>query len=101
MAVSVSASADLGAVARAIESLPDVNPREIVPSVSEDALEGLKFSVCLPPHVASEVVRERLADRPGVAQVIERRTRVVIEGITGNRGNDSINSRYGQTQGFA
>ena len=99
--IQVGAGAHLGAVARAIESLRGVDPRQIVPSVSEDALQGLKFSVCLPPHVASEVVREHFADGPGVAQVIERRPRVVIEGITGNRGSDSINSRYGQTQGFA
>lgn len=77
--LQIAAGADQEAVNRAISDIRGIAPAEIVPTVSEAALDGLKFSTCLPPAVAIGVVRRRLADEPGVARVLGRRTRVVTE----------------------
>jgi ATP-dependent Lhr-like helicase len=55
----------------------------ILPRVNEEALDGLKFSECLPAEVATEVVRSRIADEQGIADVLGRPTKVVSE--TGTR----------------
>ena len=66
------AGASLDMVADAVRGLSDVDPRGIVPAVPEDALEGLKFSECLPVEVATETVQARLMDAEGVAGVVRR-----------------------------
>ena len=60
-------------------SLADAVPGRIVPQASEQALDGLKFSECLPPELATRVVQARLSDARGVAEVLERPTRIVYE----------------------
>jgi ATP-dependent Lhr-like helicase len=65
-------------VGRQIERLRVADQSRIVPEVAEAALEGLKFSECLPPEIATEIVRVRLSDEQGVAGVLARSTRVVI-----------------------
>jgi ATP-dependent Lhr-like helicase len=66
-------------VAGYLEDLVAVDPARIVPAVSEQALDGLKFSECLPPDLARHVVRTRLADVQGTAATLGRTTRSVIE----------------------
>jgi ATP-dependent Lhr-like helicase len=63
-----------------IHSLRAAPPEGIVAAVDERALEGLKFAECLPPGVAAAVVRARLADPSGVADVLQNPVRVVFEG---------------------
>ena len=46
----------------------------------EPAIDGLKFSECLPADLAARVVRARLADARGVAEVLGRATRTVVAG---------------------
>ena len=50
-----------------------------MPQASEQALEGLKFSECLPPELATGVVQVRLSDARSVARVLESSTRIVYE----------------------
>ena len=50
----------------------------IVPPVSDQALEGLKFSECLPPDLAVHVVEARLTDDRGTEDALSRPTRTVI-----------------------
>ena len=50
-----------------------------MPQASEQALDGLKFSECLPPELATRVVQARLSDTRGVAEVLERPMRIVYE----------------------
>lgn len=78
-AVRFEAGTVLDVVGRLIEELRDADPRQIVPTVNEDALEGLKFSECLPAEIATGVVRGRLADDQAVVDVLGRTTRVVSE----------------------
>jgi ATP-dependent Lhr-like helicase len=64
----------------ALRDLCATDPARIVPPVSEPALVGLKFSECLPPDLAARVVRARLSDSRGVAEVLGRATRSVVAG---------------------
>ena len=38
--------------------------------VDEKAIEGFKFSACLPPHLAIEMLQRRLADIEGARLVV-------------------------------
>jgi ATP-dependent Lhr-like helicase len=52
----------------------------MAPPVSDSAIEGLKFSECLPPDLAMRVVQTRLSDVVGTAATLGRRTRLVSNG---------------------
>ncbi|AGA26312.1 DEAD/DEAH box helicase [Singulisphaera acidiphila] len=62
-----------------LRGLADAAPGQIVPPADEQALDGLKFSECLPSGLASRVVQTRLSDIRGVAEVLERPMRIVHE----------------------
>jgi len=47
------------------------------PGVDESVLEGLKFSACLPPEMALEMLGERLADLSGAKQVLNQPARFI------------------------
>jgi ATP-dependent Lhr-like helicase len=51
----------------------------IKPIPAEDAIEGLKFSECLPPHVAAEVFCARFKDAEAVRNILGEPKRVVVE----------------------
>ena len=78
-AVQFPANFDLEVVEQHVRGLADAVPGQITPPASEQALEGLKFSECLPPDLATRVVQARLSDAEGVAQVLERPLRSVYE----------------------
>lgn len=52
----------------------------IEPLPAEDAIEGMKFSECLPPHVAAEVFCARFNDAEAVRTILAEPRRVVIDG---------------------
>ena len=68
---------DARAAEQLVQDLVDVVPEQIIPQASEQALDGLKFSECLPLDLATRVVQARLSDDRGVAEVQERSTRIV------------------------
>jgi ATP-dependent Lhr-like helicase len=47
------------------------------PQVEEAALEGLKFSRCLPKGLALTTLASRLRDEPAIRAVLDQRMRVV------------------------
>lgn len=49
------------------EALASVDWSAVLPAVSSNAMEGLKFSEVLPPDLATATIAERLADRVGAA----------------------------------
>jgi ATP-dependent Lhr-like helicase len=51
-----------------------------LPAISDDALEGLKFSVCLPDQLARTVLEQRAHDEEAVRWVKQAPTRLVSEG---------------------
>jgi ATP-dependent Lhr-like helicase len=68
----------IDAIASHVEDLVVVDPARVVPLVSEPALDGLKFSECLPPDLVMHVARVRLSDVRGVEAALGRDTRTVI-----------------------
>lgn len=53
-----------------LPGIEDVSCAE--PSVSDEALEQLKFAELLPPHLASATLAARMADRAGAAAMAAR-----------------------------
>jgi ATP-dependent helicase Lhr and Lhr-like helicase len=51
----------------------------IEPVPAEDAIEGMKFSECLPPHIAAEVFCARFNDAEAVRKIVREPRRVVVE----------------------
>lgn len=52
-------------------SLRDLATESLKPEVNAKAVEGLKFSQCLPPELALGVLRSRLTDEPHARGVLE------------------------------
>jgi len=53
----------------------------IRPVIDEDAFEGLKFSECLPDHLAVEMLEQRLSDAESTKKTLEQNERYV-SGVT-------------------
>ncbi len=56
-----------------------LSAERIVPVAAQDAIEGLKFSECLPPQIAAEVFCARFNDAEAVRRVVGEARRVVVE----------------------
>jgi ATP-dependent Lhr-like helicase len=67
----------LDAVQRAIEELRSRDAATLLPEVSQEALEGMKFSKCLPPALAVHVLGVRTRDPTAVEHVLEMPVRLV------------------------
>jgi ATP-dependent Lhr-like helicase len=63
----------------AVHLLHAAAPEGIVAAVDERALEGLKFAECLPPDLAVAVVRARLADLSGIANILDNPVRLLFD----------------------
>ena len=50
---------------------------EMIPLIDEAAIEGLKFSECLPLNFALDMLRARLQDPAAVRHALRRRPRMV------------------------
>jgi ATP-dependent Lhr-like helicase len=60
------------AVARAIA---EINPADARPSLPEDMVTALKFSLCLPDSIAAAVLGARMAVPDAIAEILSRPTR--------------------------
>jgi ATP-dependent Lhr-like helicase len=74
------ANVDLAAAQGSIGRLRAGDSPLLRPDVTEDALDGLKFSACLPKHLAGLVLQRRADDARAARWVIEQRVRSVTEG---------------------
>jgi ATP-dependent helicase Lhr and Lhr-like helicase len=68
------------AIGAPLDGLQWADPGSLVAPAGEQAIDGLKFSECLPRDLAARVVRARLADGRGVAGVLGRTTLSIIAG---------------------
>jgi ATP-dependent helicase Lhr and Lhr-like helicase len=66
------------AIGAAVVGLRGADPGSLVAPASEQAIDGLKFSKCLPTDLAVRVVQSRLTDARGVTGVLGRATRTVV-----------------------
>jgi len=63
---------------RAIATVRAMQPTDVLPNIDPAAVEGLKFFECLPPGMAVDVLRVRLADLPAVTAVMKEPARTVV-----------------------
>jgi ATP-dependent helicase Lhr and Lhr-like helicase len=49
----------------------------VLPVVDERAIEGLKFSACLPTDMALEMLGKRLTDVPGARRIVSESVKFV------------------------
>ena len=67
----------LAAVEGAIESLRSCDPGELLPAIDPQALEGLKFSACLPQELGIHLLAIRARDPAAVEHVLGNQVRLV------------------------
>ncbi len=65
---------------QAIRELRSIAVEALRPSIDETALDGLKFSACLPVELGTQMLAERLADTDGARHVLKRDFVAVVEG---------------------
>jgi ATP-dependent Lhr-like helicase len=75
--ISFDAALDSVAVGDAINALKASQVETMQPLVDERAVEGLKFSDCLPHSIAKVMLERRLRDNLGIASVLARKIRYV------------------------
>lgn len=68
---------DSRAVEAAIDQMRTFDLTTMQTPIEEKTIEDLKFSVCLPDHLAKGLLRERLTDRPGIRGVLSQPLRFV------------------------
>ena len=61
------------------ELIGSLTADRIEPVPAEDAIEGMKFSECLPPHLAAEVFCARFDDADAVRKIVGEPRRVIVE----------------------
>jgi ATP-dependent Lhr-like helicase len=70
LAVTVEGAEGLPAIEEAVRALRQREPSTMTPAVEEAALEGLKFSQCLPKELALATLASRLRDDPAVRAIL-------------------------------
>jgi hypothetical protein len=68
-----------GDIEAAIEELRRIAPEDLCPEIDEAAVKVLKFSDCLPNHLAGEILQTRLRDTEGVRRLLENPIRYVVK----------------------
>jgi ATP-dependent Lhr-like helicase len=76
LAVTIEGADGLPHVTAAVRELGSRDPSSMRPQVAEEALEGLKFSGCLPRDVALATLAARLRDESAARAVLGQSLRV-------------------------
>lgn len=66
-------------VERAIGEIRHRNVTDMRPTVDEAAIDGLKFSECLPVELAVEMLERRLQDPDATRRILEQRVRFLVQ----------------------
>ena len=66
-----------GDVTRVGSAFAELQAASIRPSVSDEAIQGLKFSTCHPDELAAAVVQGRLLDVAGIRRTLDRDRRLI------------------------
>jgi ATP-dependent Lhr-like helicase len=77
LTVTAEGAENLAAVEEAIRRLAGMDVSAMEPRVEEAALDGLKFSRCLPKELALATLSSRLRDEPAIRAVLTQPLRVV------------------------
>jgi ATP-dependent Lhr-like helicase len=77
LAVTVERAEGLSEVAAAVRELCSRDPSTMTPLVEEEALEGLKFSGCLPRDVGLAILAARMRDVGAIRELLSQPLRIV------------------------
>jgi ATP-dependent Lhr-like helicase len=77
LAITVEGAESVAAVEQAVRPLTEADASGLLPQVEEAALEGLKFSECLPTELALATLASRLRDEPAVRAILSQPARVI------------------------
>ena len=77
LTVTVEGAESVAAVQEAVRRLAGMDVSAMEPEVEEAALEGLKFSRCLPKELALATLASRLRDEPAIRAVLGQPMQVV------------------------
>ncbi|HJT78296.1 MAG TPA: DEAD/DEAH box helicase [Gemmataceae bacterium] len=77
LAITVEGADNVAAVEQAVRQLAATDASAMKSQVEEAALDGLKFSECLPKELARVTLASRLRDEPAIRAVLSQPTRVV------------------------
>lgn len=77
LTITVEEAESVSAIERAVRELSQREPVSMAPSVEEAAIEGLKFSECLPKELALTMLAARLRDESAIRTVLSQPVRVV------------------------
>ena len=64
-------------IQRAIQTVRSQDAAPLRPLVNEDAIAGLKFSKCLPHHLAIAMLQQRLSDPDATTRILQQNERYV------------------------
>nr|WP_291980663.1 DEAD/DEAH box helicase [Luteitalea sp.] len=70
LAIKIAGEPSDSAIMNAIHAIRATDAETLVPDVAKKALEGLKFSACLPADLATRVLQQRMADVDGVKRIL-------------------------------
>ncbi len=70
LCVTFDCSASVTDVITAIETIQKTDPELLVPLIDDNAISGLKFSDCLSPELAKELLTQRYSDPEAVQQCL-------------------------------
>jgi ATP-dependent helicase Lhr and Lhr-like helicase len=76
-AVTFESYVSFETIERALGEMRSCNVSEMRAAVDEQAIEGLKFSECLPHEVALDMLQARLGDPPAIQWVLEQPVKCV------------------------
>lgn len=68
----------------AVQRLSQLEPSDFQPQVAAEALASLKFTECLPQHLAMQMLQQRLVDAPAIRAVLGRSLRIVSAAAAGD-----------------
>jgi ATP-dependent Lhr-like helicase len=77
LAITVEGGGGLSEITAAVRDLGSRDPSSMTPLVAEEALEGLKFSRCLPRDLGVAVLAARMRDVPAIGELVSKPLRIV------------------------
>ena len=77
LAIKIAGESSDSAIADAIHAVRALDQETLKPDVTPKALDGLKFSACLPPELATKVLQSRMIDRNAVQRILAEPAKLV------------------------
>ena len=70
LAINFESDVPIERIADALRDLRTRSAADLLPSVEEAAISGIKFSECLPPALATQMLQSRLQNISGIEHLV-------------------------------